>query len=120
MTLELRPQDVRSLDAGAPVWFGNSMVLPQAYAPALTGPVNMWKLAVAPQRGVVYDASNELMRLYSQQIPGSAESGKFLMSLVRTCKQQVRELLLSPQDRDVCSIEFVSGMCRGLEVAYSR
>lgn len=83
-------------------------------------PLNFWKLAVAPQQGEIAECANELMRQYAQYIPGSEECTDLLLSLVEECRDRIYKTLLSFTDRNLCNIEFVPNMCRGLEIALCR
>lgn len=82
--------------------------------------LDFWKLAVAPQRGKIADNADELMRTYSQYVPGSEECSNFLIALVEECRKRVKNNFVPSTHHECCNIEFVPSMCRGLEIALCR
>ena len=91
------------------------------FAPVANGDkLNFYGLAVAPEIRWIRNATNELVDLYQHYVPGSAKATGLLLELAEEARALLKELLLTPDDRENCRIEFVGGTSRAVEVALAR
>src|SRR5437773_7711248 len=91
------------------------------FAPVANGDkLNFYGLAVAPEIRWIRNATNELVDLYQHYVPGSAKATGLLLELAEEGRGLLKELLLAPDDRENCRIEFVGGTSRAVEVALAR
>lgn len=91
------------------------------FAPVTNGDkLNFYGLAVAPEIRWIRDATNQLVNLYQEYVPGSARATGLLLELAEESRELIRELLLDPAEASGCRIEFVGGTSRAVEVALAR
>jgi selenocysteine lyase/cysteine desulfurase len=82
--------------------------------------LNFYGLAVAPEIRWIRNATNQLVDLYQEYVPGSARATGLLLELADEARKFIRELLLDHAEADGCRIEFVGGTSRAVEVALAR
>src|SRR5947209_2452810 len=91
------------------------------FAPVANGDkLNFYGLAVAPEIRCIRNATNQLVNLYQDYVPGSARATGLLLELAEEARVLIKELLLDPADANDCRIEFVGGTSRAVEVALVR
>jgi selenocysteine lyase/cysteine desulfurase len=91
------------------------------FAPVANGDkLNFYGLAVAPEIMWIRKATNQLVSLYQDYVPGSARATGLLLLLAEEARDLIRELLLDPAVANGCRIEFVGGTSRAVEVALAR
>ena len=95
--------------------------LPHVFAPVANGDkLNFYGLAVAPEIRWIRTATNELVNLYQDYVPGSARATGFLLELAEEARTLIRELLLNGAAASDWRIEFVGGTSRAVEIALAR
>jgi len=91
------------------------------FAPVTNGDkLNFYGLAVAPEIRWIRNATNQLVNLYQEYVPGSARATGLLLELAEEARTLIKELLLDPAEAGGCRIEFVGGTSRAVEVALAR
>ena len=73
--------------------------------------------AMAPEIGFIKRYSDTVIQSYQKHIPGSEAASDYLLQISNECKELIKQLLLTPTQRDEFNIEFFTGTSRAVEVA---
>ncbi len=82
--------------------------------------LNFYGLAVTPNIDLIRASTTQLMQTYQDYVPGSKLATSFLLSMVDECRHLIKQLLHRSSYEEECSVEFVAGTCRAIEVALAR
>ena len=82
--------------------------------------LNFYGLAVAPEITWIRNSTNKLVQRYQDYVPGSTRAAGLLLHVAEECRALIKELLLAPDSRENCRVEFVGGTSRAVEVALAR